>query len=306
MEQEVISDTLIGPVLRDARKAQKLSLEDVCARLHLSSKQVTALEQDDFDGFASAMMARGFIKNYAKLLAVDPEPLLETHRLKFPQDEAQSIKYKSNQVHINPPQFGRYIALFFAVCLILTLLVWLTYEALQRQKTTHPSEAGAHAIASEANNPTDTLPAVEPNVVSSAEHDTDKKVADLAVPKAPASVNEQEPKIEAKKTSDKAVEVATTTEKLKPEPSKVKSLATVRVKLVLTGSSWIEVHDKSDKIVFSKLAKAGTEEYVEGVPPLKFHIGNVSDTQVIFNGATVDLTPSTHNNMAHITLGDVE
>ncbi len=76
------------------------------------------------------------------------------------------------------------------------------------------------------------------------------------------------------------------------------------MKLLLTGSSWIGVHDKNGKTVFSKLAKAGTEEFVEGLPPLKFHIGNASATQVIFNGETIDLTPSTYNNMARITVGD--
>ena len=77
----------------------------------------------------------------------------------------------------------------------------------------------------------------------------------------------------------------------------------VRVKLVFTGNSWVSVKDKSGNTIYDKTAKAGGEEYVEGVPPLKFHIGNVSATQVVFNGETVDLSPNTYNNMARVTLG---
>ena len=37
MDQEAVSHSLIGAVLRDEREAQKLSVEEVCSRLRLRS-----------------------------------------------------------------------------------------------------------------------------------------------------------------------------------------------------------------------------------------------------------------------------
>ena len=44
MDQEAVSHSLIGAVLRDEREAQKLSVEEVCSRLRLSDQQINALE----------------------------------------------------------------------------------------------------------------------------------------------------------------------------------------------------------------------------------------------------------------------
>ena len=139
---------------------------------------------------------------------------------------------------------------------------------------------------------------------------TETTMTEIALPKVTETVG-LVTKPELKATVDKPTEQTISAAAVKPEPVKSEPAKTsavtngfVRVKLLLTGSSWIGVQDKNGKTVFSKLAKAGTEEYVDGLPPLKFHIGNASATQVIFNGETIDLTPSTYNNMARITVGD--
>ena len=79
MDQELGSRVLIGVTLRDAREAQKLSVEEVALRLRLSEKQINALEADDFSIFGSAIFVRGFIKSYARFLTIDPQPLLDVH-----------------------------------------------------------------------------------------------------------------------------------------------------------------------------------------------------------------------------------
>ena len=98
MSVDGVDNSLIGASLKAARETLKLSIADVSSQLHLSEKQIRALEQDDFESFGSAMLARGFIKNYARLLSLDPEPLLEIHRKTFPEDQIQSISYQTENV----------------------------------------------------------------------------------------------------------------------------------------------------------------------------------------------------------------
>jgi len=67
-----------GAALLAERRRQGLSLGDVSRQLKLAVRQVEALERDDYAGFTSPVFVHGFIRNYAKLLNLDPEPLIRT------------------------------------------------------------------------------------------------------------------------------------------------------------------------------------------------------------------------------------
>jgi cytoskeleton protein RodZ len=65
-----------GAILHGERRRQNLSLGDVSRQLKLSVRRVEALERDDFGPFGGPVFVHGFVRNYAKLLGLDPEPLL--------------------------------------------------------------------------------------------------------------------------------------------------------------------------------------------------------------------------------------
>ena len=71
-----------GEALRQAREARGLSLAEVAGALKLTAKQVGAIESESFEQLPGIAFARGFIRNYARLLGLDPAPLLE--RLELP------------------------------------------------------------------------------------------------------------------------------------------------------------------------------------------------------------------------------
>ena len=66
-----------GPALQAAREAQQLSVPQVADRLKLSSAAVTALEANDWDRLPAPVFVRGYIRAYARLMALDGEALLE-------------------------------------------------------------------------------------------------------------------------------------------------------------------------------------------------------------------------------------
>lgn len=312
MDQELGSRVLIGVTLRDAREAQKLSVEEVALRLRLSEKQINALEADDFSIFGSAIFVRGFIKSYARFLSIDPQPLLDAHLGMYPQEQSQSITYKNVGVDkLVDAGVSKLTTLIFGVLLIVALFVWVAYKIWAYQSNTNKADRPLPTVSMEQNVTPDHSPeATSPVEEYEASAKTETTVTEIALPKVAETVG-LVTKPELKVTVDKPTEQTISAAAVKPEPVKSEPAKTspvtngfVRVKLILSGSSWIGVQDKNGKTVFSKLAKAGTEEYVDGLPPLKFHIGNASATQVIFNGETIDLTPSTYNNMARITVGD--
>jgi cytoskeletal protein RodZ len=68
--------TGVGDVLREAREAQGRTLDDVEKATRIRAKYLEALEAGDFAALPSQTQARGFLRNYAQFLGLEPEPLL--------------------------------------------------------------------------------------------------------------------------------------------------------------------------------------------------------------------------------------
>jgi cytoskeleton protein RodZ len=68
--------TGIGGELARAREARGLALADVAQQLKFAARQLEALEQERFDLLPGGTFARGMVRSYARLLKLDPEPLL--------------------------------------------------------------------------------------------------------------------------------------------------------------------------------------------------------------------------------------
>ena len=72
-----------------------MNIEDVARQLRLSVRQVTALEEDDYDKLAGGTFLRGFVRNYAKLLQMDAAPLLQRLEQSLPPLPPPTISYQT-------------------------------------------------------------------------------------------------------------------------------------------------------------------------------------------------------------------
>ena len=71
--QELSAGKSAGAMLREAREAAKLSIEEVASELHLVSNIVLALENGDRSKLPSRVFTLGYLKNYAKLVNIPYE-----------------------------------------------------------------------------------------------------------------------------------------------------------------------------------------------------------------------------------------
>lgn len=65
-----------GKVLASQREAMGWSVEQVADQLKLQVRQVVALEAGDYASLPSPAVTRGFVRAYAKLMKLDPAPLV--------------------------------------------------------------------------------------------------------------------------------------------------------------------------------------------------------------------------------------
>lgn len=86
-ESSPAAAALPGRILREARERQGMSVADVAKYTHLASRQIEALETDDYEHLPELPFVRGFIRSYARLLQIAPEPLLAG----LPHDDHSSM-----------------------------------------------------------------------------------------------------------------------------------------------------------------------------------------------------------------------
>ena len=146
-----------GGALRAARENQGLSVQDVANRLRLGSKQIEAIEADNFAILPEPTIVRGFIRNYANQLKINAQPLLDAYIVIVPSatpyemtvKPASAMKMSGHE----KSKSGRYALV--ALALLLAVGVWLFYQHyIQKPSPTQPSananRAGENAVGENA------------------------------------------------------------------------------------------------------------------------------------------------------------
>ena len=64
-----------GFIFKQARIEKKLSIDDITRGLHLDKKIIVALENEDYAQLPAPAFVCGYIRNYAKFLRIQSEPL---------------------------------------------------------------------------------------------------------------------------------------------------------------------------------------------------------------------------------------
>jgi cytoskeleton protein RodZ len=86
----------IGDVLKSARTAQGLDIRTVEDRTKIRTKYLRALENEEWDVLPSNAYAKGFLRTYAQLLALDADALVDEYRRQV----------ESGLAGVQPPSFG--------------------------------------------------------------------------------------------------------------------------------------------------------------------------------------------------------
>src|SRR5471030_2347561 len=77
IEVDSVSDkTSPGRALAAARAELRFSVADVSQQIKFGVKQIAAIEADDYAKLPGTTFVRGMIRSYAKLVHLDPQPLL--------------------------------------------------------------------------------------------------------------------------------------------------------------------------------------------------------------------------------------
>lgn len=66
----------LGTILRETRQARGVTIDDVAQVTRIRPRYLEALEEERYDVLPTPVHVRGFLRNYAQYLSLDPEPLI--------------------------------------------------------------------------------------------------------------------------------------------------------------------------------------------------------------------------------------
>lgn len=276
-----------GALLAAGREELNLSVSDVARHLKLSPAQVEALEEGAYDRLPGRVFVRGFLRNYAKLLGIDPQPLLRTIDHEMPQPAVVDEPPSSPEVVMPREQPARW-PMYLAIAAAVIVGALAVYEfGFNEAPRGDEKEADAAATPS-PQSPVAAIPAT-PSLQSKP------------LPAAPAGPSTapagSTPPASAQLSRPRGELTTAIAEPATAVPAGQRAL---RFRFEL--DSWVEVRDRSDKIIFSKLNRVGSEERVTGTPPFKLVVGNARGVRLDYDQKPVDLAPHIGVTVARLTL----
>lgn len=73
----------LGSYLRKKREEKDITVEEVASRTNMRVQYIEAIENHNFDVFPATVYIKGFIRNYADFLDLDPDALVREYDLNF-------------------------------------------------------------------------------------------------------------------------------------------------------------------------------------------------------------------------------
>ncbi|AUH49996.1 DUF4115 domain-containing protein [Chromobacterium sp. ATCC 53434] len=298
----------IGARLRAAREEAGLGLGEVADRLKLSMRQLEAIERDDFAALPGATFVRGFVRNYARFLEVDPAPLMQALEQHFPSavnDVANLVKGTAAREHAEEPDEEEEEASSgdggkWALLLLLVAgLAGGGYWYVNRDDS--PIKAAAERAANELA-PMLTEQSSAP--VASAAASTPAKAVLAAKPASAPTIAATTPKPAASAALAAVKPTASAPAKLlKAQPASApQALGSDRVSVNVKDAAWVSVQDANGRRLIYKVLQPGDSTEVTGAAPFKVVVGNADQVELSYNGKPVDLSDKIRGTTAKIQL----
>lgn len=265
-----------GRLLAEARAARNLAVAEVAQQLKLSASQVEALEADAYEQLPGPVFVRGFVRNYARFLELDVEALVAAVDLPRAPLHATSAVPLSRDIPFPEQRSRKWVP--YALILATAVGALVLFEFF---------------FSSQDGVVVSTVPPSPVPVVIQAEPPLPVRVpAPDAV--APATTVPQPEAVTPAEPGSAAPQPVAPVDKT--------SAGTASLHFVFEAPSWIEVRDRDDRILYSQLNPAGTEQRLQGRPPLNLVVGNAQGVRLNFNGQPFDLAPHTRVEVARFTL----
>ena len=324
-----------GSQLRKARERKGLEQSKMAAQLHLSQSMIQALEWDDYEKLPAAVFVQGYLRNYARLLEVDEDAVIQAYQELNPNAEQGPLPRSqpddvAKELH-SENRLTRLIT--WLVLLVLGVLIFFwwqgqmestetpptveppneeietTFTPLQQEDMALPQGELLAPPPQEPERlppfPADDLPAAAVEETPAAEQPQATGTGALTQPEP---FIEQAPDNEVARpvVPELAASVPETAFDPLPETEAEPVAPTGAEGVVVfefTGPCWVEVRDATGRARIIGVMRDGVRRSLAaGLGPFRVVIGDIQAARLSVNGEEYDLQRHTRGKVARFTL----
>ena len=240
-----------GERLAEARREQQISVLDIAKELHLDEAKVRALERNEFDVLGAPVFAKGHLRKYSELVAIDPDDVLEDYYKLTRQDAMPPVVVARRRMRkeVSP---GPWIAVIIVIIVASAAYWWFAVYSSQPPVQAPPAQDSNLQQGADPVQSTTTVP-VQRDVRPEPEAQPVSAAAEPATAEPPLADNE------------------------------------VRLSLEFSGDCWTEISDATGRRLFFEMGRAGEAVSLVGVAPFEILFGNVDNVALEVNGSDFPL-----------------
>ncbi len=294
----LVSATEIGCALQQQRERKNISLEDAACELHLTPRQMAALESGRFAELRGAVFVKGYLRACAKLYGMDGDVLVRAYERIAPQVAVVlQPPVRTNAVFISASQDAKKYGTGFAallVLLVIAVVFWqwprLAEEESKLSANVSPamaSNTATNSAASDDGSDTTEGTATLPATAVSNEVSLPSSVPTVVLPTSPSVAAEE---------AEKNKEATATTNAADTQDSVLH--------MEFSDNCWVQIKDQAGKILHEKNYSKGEVLDLTATPPLYVWLGRATAANVSYNGALVSVPMKTGAQSARFVLGD--
>lgn len=297
-----------GKRLQQARTDAGLTLKEVSQQLHLSGMIIDDIEQGRTDRL-SPLYRRGYIANYARLLGLDPEPLMAA----LAQDEPPALRevLPVKQHGWKLERYLRVATYILVTTVIVPPLVIFFIEGgsriMERDPVVAENEVPGSVQVAEHEPPGRTRMAralsLDESYTSSDTGDAGH-VAASAMPLAAARPGRDSP-LQETETGEILLPAA----ELLEAGGEEERDTSIELSIELLEDSWVEIHDAGGKRLEYDLLRTGQSRQYRGEPPFQLLLGRARAVEVRIGDELVTYDGHDRTDVARFQLlaeGEVE
>ncbi|MFZ2267138.1 MAG: RodZ domain-containing protein [Azonexus sp.] len=280
----------VGAQLRAAREALGIPMQDVASALKLGGRQLEALEDGNWQLLPGVTFVRGFVRNYARLVHLDPAPLMQQLDATL---EKPVMRLGDADIHqARMPHGGsaggrrdRAVVLSGAALVVLAGLIYVLLP----------------------NDLSDLRSSTQGLLDSFARKDEPVAVEPVAEPVFPPGTTPQQimnPQAEMPAAPAEPVEAGAPPAPANPVAERSQQVSGAPImRFVFDKESWVEVRDRDSKVIYSQRSAAGAEQSLaSGQGPFSLVIGYAPGVKLFWHGQPIDLVPYTRGDVARLVL----
>ncbi len=262
----------VGHLLRNARQEQNLTVEDVARQLRLSVQQIERIEKEDYDKLPGRVFLRGFVRNYANLLQLDPAPIIQLLPNQSPTiSPIEKTPFKIKEISFSSDHSRNSNGLFLvgAMLILIALVAYFVYPtdglwSNAEEQVSIPIETDDGQTSIELTLPLSSISS-ETNNAASTQFNNDELLADTPV----TTLN-----------SDG------------------------RLYFNFVTQAHVKVIDGHDNTIFDQTTTAGSNRIISGKRPLFVVIHQAKGVELTYNDRPIEIEPyvNEQDGVARFTL----